>query len=361
MDEVRELAVIAARAMKDDALHKDEALAKVREALYPPLPVPDPEAAFRAAIPDAAKAPDHAAAAAILYEAASEGVDCPLNRWENEPPPAPVIWRDDDSGPDRPPEDAPPRRGEVAVLTGDSGLGKSYVTVRAALTAADGGGIACGFRVAGGVAFLISYEDVPGEMWRRAARLREADGSRARIPDSLRIVPNPPPLFEPDPEVRGWVRPCADWSRIFGAIRARRPVLVVVDPASEALLGLVGNDPGPVRAFLEALRAEAEAGNFGVLVVAHSTKAARREARMGGADREGAISGSSAWQDKARTVLYMWEDLSGGGDRIVEVLKANYGRREWGVRLNEVETASGRFGGLAFGAHLDRDGVRAAR
>ena len=47
-------------------------------------------------------------------------------------------------------------------------------------------------------------------------------------------------------------------------------------------------------------------------------------------------------------------------DRILEVVKANYGPTGWGARLKEMLLAKGVFGGLRLVDRLDREGVRAA-
>ena len=173
-------------------------------------------------------------------------------------------------------------------------------------------------------------------------------------------VRKPPPLFEADPEIRGRAMRCEKWAQLFATIRAQRPVLVVIDPILRALAGVSPNEPGPVAAFLDALQAEAEAGNFGILLVAHDTKAARSEARAGGDPGAGVIAGSGAWHDLVRSVLYMRRDPVGGNDRILEVVKANYGPTGWGARLEEALLANGGFGGLRLTDRLNREGVRAA-
>ena len=282
----------------------------------------------------------------------------PVAEWADEEPPEPVLWGE--GGPHR----TVLRRGEVAILASAGGLGKSFLTLRWALRAADGGGEAAGFGVADGPAVLIGYEDSAGEVARRLGRMREADGrSGEPIPDRLRILPDPPPLYQSDPEARGKAIPCARWGAIFGAVRALRPALVIVDPASAALADASPSDTGPVRSFMGALRREAEAGDFGALIVAHDTKAARNAAAAGEAPGAGAIAGSAAWFDAARAALHMWRDPSEPEARIVESVKANYGRTGWAVRLREKLIGPTRtvFAGLRCVGTLDRDGVADSR
>lgn len=97
------------------------------------------------------------------------------------------------------------------------------------------------------------------------------------------------------------------------------------------------SESAPVRAFLGRLRQEAEAGGFGVLVVAHNTKSARNEEAAGGNPGAGVVAGSAAWYDAARAVLSMRRDPANPEARLVALVKANYAASGWGVRLEEVK------------------------
>ena len=75
----------------------------------------------------------------------------------------------------------------------------------------------------------------------------------------------------------------------FDRIGAR---LVIVDPASAALADADVSQASPVRKFLQALMHEARQAECGVLVVSHSTKAARNAMRRGndpGAGQRGMV------------------------------------------------------------------------
>ena len=112
------------------------------------------------------------------------------------------------------------------------------------------------------------------------------------------------------------------------------------------------NSPGPIRQFLSHLEEEAtprgEWKGCGVLLVAHSTKAARGEMRGGELPGEGIVQGSSAWYDGARGVLGLYQlgritKGAVGGQSvalaydkkldepvlILKSVKSNYGRRGW--------------------------------
>ena len=182
--------------------------------------------------------------------------------------------------------------GEVALFASAGGLGKSAVTLALALAAADAAvrgeasGAACGLRVRAGPVLFANYEDSPVRM---AHRLRWLAGATA-IPEAVRALPDPGPLYEADPDHGGPAKPSPAWSQLALAAKLIRPALIVADPASAALAG-AGNDSGAVRAFMRALAQLADASGAGVLIVAHDTKGARNEARAGGDPGAGAVAG----------------------------------------------------------------------
>ena len=110
------------------------------------------------------------------------------------------------------------------------------------------------------------------------------------------------------------------WAHLWAAADIIRPAMVVIDPALDAYTG-DPNNLAAVREFVSALGAEAAARSCGVLLVAHSRKAAR------GKDSDpfdpGQVGGVGAWADAARGVL----TLTGQGDnRTLAIAKANWGR-----------------------------------
>ena len=271
--------------------------------------------------------------------------------------PDPILWRDSDS--DRF-ADAVLSTGEVALLSGAGGLGKSFVALALARAAAAGDearerragfGAACGLRVRPGPVALLSYED---SAVRIAARLKRMHASSIEnLP--VHIVQDPCPLWQSDLEERGASRPTRYWLHLWEDIRSIQPSLVIVDPASAALEGVSASEPSPVRAFLRSLAAEAAEGGFGCLVVAHDTKAARNESRVGGDPGSGAVAGSSAWWDAARGVLYFRPDKS-GTKRVLQCVKSNYGSTGWGAELRPSTNSSGRFQGYCLDRSLPQPG-----
>lgn len=140
----------------------------------------------------------------------------------------------------------------------------------------------------------------------------------------------------------------AGWRRMEEAIDECLPKLVIVDPAVCAYVG--EGSAAPVSEFLTALRklARRPGCELGVLLVAHSTKEARRGG--GASDEEqmmnpGQVSGSGAWFDRSRGVLVMTrikpEDPAAEAVPVLVAQKSNYGpaRLFQPVRIVRDETA----------------------
>ena len=268
----------------------------------------------------------------------------PLSTWKDEPEPAPVLWRDADGQH----ADAVLSVGEVALLSGEGGLGKSYVTLALAVAGAlaadlkQGYGAACGLRVMPGPVALVSYEDSPARIYGRLGRMGQTAAA-----EGIHALPNPPPLWTAD---SGASRQADWWSDLWQYVCGIGARLVIVDPASAALADADVSQTGPVRKFLRALMHEARQAKCGVLVVSHNTKAARNALRRGDDPGAGVVAGSAAWYDGARGVLSLEEAPNNPDARILECVKANYGRKGWGALLNERVTDGGAFAGLELGS-----------
>ena len=276
------------------------------------------------AVRSASEAPDLDAARRLLVDALRLPVVRSSGEWRNQPDPDPVIWRDHAQYPD-----AVLSSGEVAVLSGAGKSGKSYLAVALAVAAAQAvakgrvHGEACGLRVAARPVVILSYEDAPKRIDRRA----EAMDTGA----SVHLIPDPPRLFHFDSTGRQWGRSEA-WPLVWAAIREAAPGLVVIDTGPKAIGGET-NDGGAVIAFLQALEGEARRGGFGVLLTAHDTKAHRNQVKAGEAPDAGAIAGSGQWHDSPRGVLYLSKHGPGDAPRILEAVKCSYGCDGWGASL----------------------------
>ena len=257
----------------------------------------------------------------------------PVSAFAGRELPRPVLWMDARRG-----GGTVLRAGDVAILSGSGGVGKSFATLALAVAAADadGGGDpfhpppgeACGLHVRRGPAVVLSYEDDAATVaWRAGLIAAKTGPDPGRVPDRMYLVDDPEPLMTADHDNPGDAVAAKDWRALWDGIAALSPSLVIVDPASAALAGVNQNDGATVRRFIRTLAREAQAGGWGTLIVAHSTKAAR----YGNDPGPGAVAGSGQWWDACRGVLHMRSD---GPDRAaIECLKANHGPIGWAVTL----------------------------
>ena len=294
----------------------------IEETLRQRLPVPAAGSALQERVPaaladyEAQKTgeiePDGQIALSLIARAlgAQAPVLRPASTWKDASPPEQILWRHYHEHE----RDLSPvlSVGEVCLLSAAGGLGKSTVTVAVAAAAATAEdvdyGAACGLRVRSGPVVLLSYEDSPPRVM---DRLKWYDIGPAA--DRVHLVEDPVPLWEAPPG-RGAGERCAAWPALWEAIRATGARLVVIDPASAACLTPVAEAPA-VRAFLSACMAEAQPRDgwtgCGVLIVAHSTKAARDTLQQGADPGAGVVAGSSAWWDAARGVLTLYRGING--------------------------------------------------
>ena len=281
--------------------------------------------------------------------------------YANAPQPAPVLWRDRPAAPDATDVDAVLSVGEVALLSSAGGLGKSTLVLElasAAVAAAELGApsmAACGLAVAAGPVVVVSFEDSPARI---AHRLTWCNAGK--VPAAVHVAPDPAPLWLAAADRGGESHPGPQWDALWRAVRDLGARLVVVDPVSAALADVSTTETGPVRAFLRALTAEAESAGAGVLLVAHDTKAARNAVAQGADPGAGVVAGSAAWYDGARGVLSLATDPD-SSDRLLQCVKANYGRTGWGARLIERTGTGGAFRGLTLGASMARADIEAAK
>ena len=255
--------------------------------------------------------------------------------------------------------------GEVGIVAGPGGQGKSRLTLQIALSAAaakdgsmvvpfKGTGDEC-LQVAGGPVVATCYEDHPGWLrWRleRIANHLEGSNQEGRYmatlenPKRLSVAQFDWPLFAPPAHGRrdALPGPTSTWRQTWDRAAAIGARLVVIDPVGLAL-ETVGFDAAPVNAFYRALRAEAVGIQCAVLLVAHVTKVGRG---MGTEIEADAISGVAAWVDRARCALAMIRD---SGTPIVKVVKANYAQKDTVIRLKDVNPDR-----VAFAAEGANDG-----
>ena len=232
--------------------------------------------------------------------------------------------------------------GEILVVAGDGGIGKSTLLTATLLGIAGRESTGVGrlpggiFEAVGGPVLYAAHEDrggVVGSVARWAATngpwSEASDDARAAALGRFHVLGmRGRPLFGP-PSGGSYNAPpgaLPGWADLWEAAAAIRPAVVVVDPALAAYTGDANSAP-PVRAFLDALRGEAEKLGCGVIIAAHSVKAARRARQNPTPDPfdVGQVGGSAAWFDGVRGVLSLTRRGGAGDGLTVAVCKSNYG------------------------------------
>lgn len=235
--------------------------------------------------------------------------------------------------------------GEVAVLSGMGGAGKSTFTAGLALEIMVLGqgerGEVCGaFDAEGGIVLLVGYEDrlaVVGHRARHFAEYMDRGSEKKLFHSAMRrveIMEMRNPLFGPDPYTPLYnARPSTleGWQEVRKRADSVRPSLVVIDPALCAYVG-DANSSAAVSEFLMSLRDLAEEFSCGVMLVTHGTKSSR-----GGAGRKinladpGHVMGSGSWTDRARCAMTLTPGQHGRST--LTVYKANYGPQRIAIEL----------------------------
>ena len=243
--------------------------------------------------------------------------------------------------------------GYVCVLAAEGGIGKSSLVGSVALELAMGGEGICGlFSGKSGRVVIATYEDAAVvAKWRLEALAEEIDrrdgGEYAKQAlSSIYVIDMESwPLYGPVDGAAYASRPVRleGWEALWSEVERVQPRLVVVDPVLKAYVG-ESTGVSPVREFLGEVRsrtAEACKNGAGVLVTAHSTKAARgsRGSRSADPYDPGHVAGSTAWTDEPRGVLSMtWGE---DGARNLSIVKANLGPSHIMLRLKPVAQPDG--------------------
>ena len=255
--------------------------------------------------------------------------------------------------------------GEVCILTGAGGVGKSLLASGTAL------GVAMAqtsgreplpgriFEGQGGPVLIAAYEDRPAVITLRLQQLADAWKQRAAAghlgkytaDDVLRglkrvfvIDMRGWPMYGPppdDPMARQSVQ-LEGLTVLKHAAKECEARLVIVDPALSAFTG-ESNAAAPVRVFLAELGLLAERNKAGIMLTAHSTKIARA---VGNPYDPGQTGGSGAWTDGCRGVLTLTtQQTDTESYPLLAISKANWGASYRALPLHEItyETSAGRF------------------
>ena len=231
--------------------------------------------------------------------------------------------------------------GSVCVLAGAGGIAKTALTLGMAADFANAEQEAdlCGnlfhAETGGGPVIFLSYEEPAPVMAWKLRQLKAYDNrgkdvlNRIHVMDMLGY-----PLFGPG-ERNGSAglynaRPerLSGWTALERECRQVKPRLIVIDPATAAFTG-DANAAGPVREFITNLSYFAREYSCGILIIAHTTKAARKQNQEHDPMDPGATGGSTHWTDAGRGCLVLdWKPAGWGGqagDRVLAIAKSNWG------------------------------------
>ena len=200
--------------------------------------------------------------------------------------------------------------GEVGILTGRGKIGKSTLARQLGIAASVNSkapnywSMASGLDVRGVAVALVGYEDSDRRTYESCRLLADPNP----IPAGLHVMQAAGhPMFGNPEGASKHSRPqrLPAWFQIWAQIRQAGIGLVIIDPLGSAFMG-DADSQSAARAFIEALRIEADKAGCGVLVVAHPTKGAT--ATNAKATDAGQISGSAAFSNTARSVMVLTDN-----------------------------------------------------
>ena len=232
--------------------------------------------------------------------------------------------------------------GEVALLSGQGGIGKSYLSLQWALAATRNEtgdyGEYCGLRVRPGPVVILSYEDAPVRMAKRIENLADT-----AAPDGLFVLPAPEPLWKTE---KGRVNA---WDSLGRTVASRRPDRRELGNNRSGLSCPGGGDqrqrPGaPIHGRATAQSRDKRGGRPG----GGPRHQERPERGEGGRGPRGGSGGRKRRLVRRLPGSVVPSARSVDRDRwLLECTKANYGRTGWGELLIEAKTHAGKFCGFS--------------
>jgi RecA-family ATPase len=217
--------------------------------------------------------------------------------------------------------------GDVTILSGDGGGGKTTVALQLAQAVACELGDWLGTTCEPGPVIFFSGEEPEDEMRRRLDRVARKRGLEPADIENLHFH-----FADPDGCLLGSARPNGPIvpTPLFEALRSAalriRPVLIVVDSIA-ATFGGNQNDRVHARSFVGMFRQLARQADCAVLLLDHPS--------LSGITNGTGRGGSMDWQNATRARLHLETvtDEEGGTARVLEVKKLNYGPAGEKVRL----------------------------
>jgi hypothetical protein len=198
-------------------------------------------------------------------------------------------------------------RGKLALIIGEPGDGKSYVTHDANARLTVGAAWPDGSAAPRGNVLILACEDGAADTVRPRIERQGGNASCVYMLRGVRVDGQESPFnFE------------RDLAALEHALVQTRAVAVTVDPISAYLGARDSYKDAEIRAILSPLAALAERYRVAIIAILHLTKAAQRRVLL-------RAQGSVAFVAQARTVLAVAEDRDTPGRRLLVSVKNNLG------------------------------------
>jgi RecA-family ATPase len=211
----------------------------------------------------------------------------------------------------------------VVLLSGDGGVGKSLLALQLALC------ISTAIRwldieVASGPVVYLSAEDDEMEVANRVKEIASADNIDLHDAASLVMLymAGEDATLGFEDRSNGSVKRTELYERLHATLDWYSPVLLILDNLADVFAGNE-NNRSAVKHFIGLLRRLAVQHDCVVMLLAHPS--------LAGMASGSGLSGSTAWNNSARSRLYLRRDTDGTGHeadktvRVLETMKANYG------------------------------------
>jgi RecA-family ATPase len=216
--------------------------------------------------------------------------------------------------------------GDLTILSGNGGSGKTEIAVGLLVSVAAGLGDWLGCVVETGPALFISGEEPEHNVRERLERIAKHRGIVLDAMEDLHLqFPELDATWLCRVDRNSHVSPTPLLQQIDAWIAQHRPRLVVIDSVAAVFDG-EAIARRPVRAFLAMLRAIARRHDVAILLLDHPSV-------RGMADGSGTAN-SVDWRNSVRSMLHLSDpDREDPDERTLEVKKSNYGRSGDRVKL----------------------------